>query len=914
MMRAHRLLRTGFVTLGVLVGGLGFSASAALAAPHRVFSGSLEVPSGGLNGPLGLAAGPKGELFVANSSSKVVDVYKPGSTPEVVSEFSVPGQIELYQLAVDDATATASEVDVYVANLESVIEYAYDPQTKTETEVRTITEGLNEPASVATGPEGDVYVGSFVGGEPGKGYVNKYSATGTPIASELVKGLTGPESIAVDSAGNIYVASGVGALKCSNTGSCAAFGGAEVAKPDNGVTIGPEGDVYIGVEGASAGANFVFVFESNGTLVEGFGAEHSIGAPWGIGVVGASVYVTNHAGEVAEFAVPQPLSAKTEPPSEVSKTTAKLHGKVALEGGGKIKYHFDYEKTGGLVSETPGAEVTVTSGSDEAEVSAEITGLEADTTYRYKIVATDTKPEAAEGKDETFGLLAPLVEAASAPYVGVFEAKIEAQVNPENLATTCLVEYGTEPLLKAGTTTPAPCEQASLTGGPQSASMHLAGLTPGTTYYYRVVAENAIGTSGPSEGTGELTSAAAVAPVFEGESVSGESEAVPGQEEVTFSGQVNPELQLTSACAFEYGKLGDPSYEASVPCEQSSQQIGNGSASVSVEAKVGGLQAGSDYHYRFVVKNETGSAEGPDQVFGPPTVVTGAVLSPTPGIAPGTTATVGGEVNPEGVDTHYYVQYGSEGEEYSHSAPFLPLGVPLPQGIDAGSGSTPVVLGGAGAPPEVSLEGLAAGGVYHYRLVAYNADGTTYGAAQTVTVLPAPVVGPASVSEITQGSATITTSVNPEGLHTLYELDVGTSTAYGTPYPGDAGSGSGPVLLAFHLSGLHAGDTYHFRLTASNSNGTSTEADQTFTTVPGPQGFVPAFTVTPSLPPLAFTAVAFPAEGGTTGTGPTSKGLTRAQKLKDALKQCKKDKSKSKRMACEKAAKKKYGATAKKKK
>jgi hypothetical protein len=313
MMYVHRCIGVALATLGVLFGGLALASTPALAAGPYTFSKALETPPGGLNGPLGLGVGPYDELFVANSPSKVVDVYNPGSTPEVVSEFNVPGGIELYQLAVDDATATASEVDVYVANLESVIEYAYDPETKTETEVRTITEGLNEPASVATGPEGDLYVGSFVSGEENKAYVNKYSSTGTLITPELVKGLTAPESIAVDSAGNIYVASAHGAFKCSNTGSCAAFGGTEVAKPDNGVTIGPEGDVYIGVEGASAG-NFVFIFESNGTFVESFGAEHSIGAPWGIGVVGASVYVTNHAGEVAEFlgkaVKTQPLTVK----------------------------------------------------------------------------------------------------------------------------------------------------------------------------------------------------------------------------------------------------------------------------------------------------------------------------------------------------------------------------------------------------------------------------------------------------------------------------------------------------------------------------------------------------------------------------------------------------------------------------
>jgi hypothetical protein len=282
---------------------------------------------------------------------------------------------------------------------------------------------------------------------------------------------------------------------------------------------------------------------------------------------------------------------------------------------------------------------------------------------------------------------------------------------------------------------------------------------------------------------------------------------------------------------------------------------------------------------------------------------------------------VGGSLNPEGVDTHYYVQYGTS-EEYGQTMPAswaspeeeLHGQAPVPAGLDAGAGVVPVALGGGGSLSNITLEGLTGGTTYHYRLVAYNADGTAYGAPQTVTVLPAPLVGPASVSEITQSSATITTSVNPEGLHTLYALDVGTSVAYDTPYPGDAGSGAAAVVLTFRLNGLVAGDTYHFRLTASNSNGTSSEGDQTFTTLPGPPGFVPSFTLTPSLPMLAFAPVAFPIETGTTTTGATPKALSRAQKLADALKACQKDKKRGKRAECERRARVRYGQAKKKKK
>jgi hypothetical protein len=57
-----------------------------------------------------------------------------------------------------------------------------------------------------------------------------------------------------------------------------------------------------------------------------------------------------------------------------------------------------------------------------------------------------------------------------------------------------------------------------------------------------------------------------------------------------------------------------------------------------------------------------------------------------------------------------------------------------------------------------------------------------------------------------------------------------------------------------------------------------------------------------------------PADTSHSASTSTAKPLTRAQKLAKALKACKKDKSKSKRLACEKGAQKKYGAKSKPKK
>jgi hypothetical protein len=79
-------------------------------------------------------------------------------------------------------------------------------------------------------------------------------------------------------------------------------------------------------------------------------------------------------------------------------------------------------------------------------------------------------------------------------------------------------------------------------------------------------------------------------------------------------------------------------------------------------------------------------------------------------------ASLNGSVNPNGNDTHYYFQYGPT-TSYGSTAPALP-------GTDIGSGTSSVAA-------STIVTGLPGGTLYHYRLVATNGSGTTYGADRT---------------------------------------------------------------------------------------------------------------------------------------------------------------------------------------
>jgi hypothetical protein len=210
-----------------------------------------------------------------------------------------------------------------------------------------------------------------------------------------------------------------------------------------------------------------------------------------------------------------------------------------------------------------------------------------------------------------------------------------------------------------------------------------------------------------------------------------------------------------------------------------------------------------------------------------------------------------------------------------------------------------------------AVTGLSANTTYHTRFVATNAGGTAEGADVLVKTLVqlAPEAVTGAASGVGQSTATLGGTVNPEGAETTCLFEYGTSTSYGSSVPcsAAAGSGSSAVAVGASLSGLAAGTTYHFRVVATNSGGTMSGADATFTTTAAP--------VEKTTPPAEKTTP--PAEKMTPPVEKTEKHvvkkLTRGQLLAAAIKKCHKL-PRRKRAACIKKAKKKYAPPKKHKK
>jgi hypothetical protein len=97
----------------------------------------------------------------------------------------------------------------------------------------------------------------------------------------------------------------------------------------------------------------------------------------------------------------------------------------------------------------------------------------------------------------------------------------------------------------------------------------------------------------------------------------------------------------------------------------------------------------------------------------------------------------------------------------------------------------------------------------------------------------APVIERVWASEVNRSTARINAKVNPSEADTTYRFEYGTDTSYGSSVPvpdGDLGSGSEGVQVSEFLTGLQAGGTYHYRVVAINSSGTTPGEDGTFTT------------------------------------------------------------------------------------
>jgi len=612
----------------------------------------------------------------------------------------------------------------------------------------------------------------------------------------------------------------------------------------------------------------------------------------GLALSGALAAGSIFSGAPALAAAPE--EPVTKAASAITGTTATLNGelnpKVSAKTGFDFTYNTNGECTGGVTT-TQGAEAT----GKAIKVSTPLTGLIPSTEYTFCVVATRLTGEVTEstpGLPLSFKTLGhkPVVVAESSSSVTPFAETLEVDIDPENQATTsCTFEYG----LTSAYGSTAECEPPTFEGSEeQHASTSLTGLKSATTYHFHVVVTNPTGATKGADG--EFTTSTAEEPIIGSE---GFSELT--STDAKLKATINPNFQET-AYAFEYATneaLTDATTVPGAPPAPLLPAVFEEQLAGPVDLG-GALQPGVVYYYRVVAQNEAGEAKGGIQSF-----QTLALPTVTAGEAQGvsrTTAALSGTVNPAGASTTYHFAYierpGYEAAVAEKAENPYAKGATTPQSASVGSDRAAHEVG------PVQVNELRPGVTYDYALVATNSVGTTIGPNMAFTTLPPtpPIVATGAAVEIGQTTAVVLGALDTRGLPTSYRFELGpAANSYFPQAFAGAALPAGAQAVSLQLSYLAPGATYHYRLCATNPDGTICGADGTFAT-PG----VPNPLILPATPPLLVTAVASAPSVGVKGT--TTRALTKAQKLANAVKACRK-KPKRQRARCEKQARKKYG-------
>lgn len=367
----------------------------------------------------------------------------------------------------------------------------------------------------------------------------------------------------------------------------------------------------------------------------------------------------------------------------------------------------EYGTSSALLSDRS-AEVSLGNGNTLKLLSSHLEGLLPETTYYYRVFATNFNPENDSG-EEVYGKVQKFeTRPAPPPQVGAQEsptalsgtsATLAATVDAEGASTEFKVLYG----LAAGSLSQSTPPTVIATHASEAYDPTLSGLAPATTYFWKIVAYR--------KGVQVAESPVHQFTTYRPPAVALGTPSSVGQSAVTLNGAITPYGASTSY-HFEYGTT--TAYGASTPTAEVGSA--NGANAVPVAASIGGLAPDTIYHYRLVAESAGGQSASSDGTFatakGLPPEVSGlriAALSPFE-------ALVGFVVNPEGYAAAISVQWGTT-TAYGNTT--------------EGGTSTPIV--GPISLDWSAEDALSPGTTYHLRVVATNRWGTTYGPDLTFT-------------------------------------------------------------------------------------------------------------------------------------------------------------------------------------
>lgn len=543
-------------------------ASAATADLSYGYTGDIGTPDSPTFGIAGMfnsiaVSSDDGNVFIPRNLEEAVDVIDPSGTSVVRAHTSGfwPGSVAVS--ADGETLFITNHLDLYGAR--AVVKYTSDgAPTPTYTEDPLWAVALpGAPNGIAVDPStGNLLVAA--------GGVHRFDAASGALLSSFdgssaPRGPFSASSIAVAPNGDIYVVAGP--TRIEHMGGDGSWKG-ELKVPDGGggrvptaIAVNPQnGDVAVSLQenGDPLIELYTAANELKDTipvpfpLVPGDCAAAGVNCGLAFSPDGSKLYaaINNGAAHVFQLGT----RAGVDPPSPSSITTAGFHLDAEVdpgeEGGGLPSgsaMHFEYRLAGtsSWIS-TPDQSVGA-----KGSYGADITGLDINRTYEVRAVASNSLivHNSAIVKVTTLATK-PVVGTSAATDVTETSAVLNGTINPIGLQGTYHFEYGTTTAY--GSRVPTSID--AVAGGShevKSFSRLVAGLAPGTTYHFRLVATNALGTSEGIDRTFTTTAAGAVPTRFYEQVTPAEKNGATVKDAIGFQAQANGE-------GFSYLTLSGP--------------------------------------------------------------------------------------------------------------------------------------------------------------------------------------------------------------------------------------------------------------------------------------------------------------------------------------------------------------------